>query len=126
MPTPARSASRRPPQKSAPLVRPAKRQQDATTVHWRQRVVGAVRLLFNETGYHGTSVEDLSRATGLSKGSLYGAFGDKHGLFLRALDEYIIEGVKTTIPLYREVFRHYHFVKGNLDTGFLQEYFQLS
>ena len=53
-----------------------------------QRVVGAVRLLFNETGYHGTSVEDLSRATGLSKGSLYGAFGDKEALFQRVFDEY--------------------------------------
>ena len=43
---------------------------------------------FNETGYHGTSVDDLSRATGLSKGSLYGAFGDKEALFQRVLDEY--------------------------------------
>jgi len=53
-----------------------------------QRVVGAVRLLFNETGYHGTSVDDLSRVTGLSKGSLYGAFGDKEALFQRVFDEY--------------------------------------
>ncbi|MFN0057987.1 MAG: acetyl-CoA carboxylase biotin carboxylase subunit [Planctomycetota bacterium] len=44
----------------------------------------------------------------------------------RALDEFVIEGVKTTIPLLRDVFRHYHFVKGNIDTGFLQEYFLLS
>src|SRR5262249_52276557 len=27
--------------------------------------------------------------TGLGKGSLYGAFGDKHALFMRALDDYI-------------------------------------
>src|SRR4029078_3370701 len=53
-----------------------------------QRVVGAVRLLFNEPGYHGTSVDDLSRVTGLSKGSLYGAFGDKETLFRRVFDEY--------------------------------------
>lgn len=43
---------------------------------------------FNETGYHGTSVEDLSRAAGLSKGSLYGAFGDKEALFRRVFEEY--------------------------------------
>lgn len=53
-----------------------------------QEVVGAARLLFNETGYHGTSVDDLSRVTGLSKGSLYGAFGDKEALFQRVFDEY--------------------------------------
>lgn len=51
-------------------------------------VVRAARLRFNETGYHGTSVDDLSRATGLSKGSLYGAFGDKGALFQRVFEEY--------------------------------------
>ncbi len=40
-------------------------------------------------GYHGTSLPDLLQATKLSRGSLYAAFGDKHGLFLRALDRYI-------------------------------------
>ncbi len=33
-------------------------------------------------------MDDLSAATGLGKGSIYAAFGDKHGLFLRALDVY--------------------------------------
>ena len=53
-----------------------------------QDVIVAARRQFNETGYHGTSVEDLSRATGLSKGSLYGAFGDKEALFQRIFDDY--------------------------------------
>ena len=39
-------------------------------------------------GYDATSVQDLVDATGLNRGSLYGAFGDKHGLFLRTLDHY--------------------------------------
>lgn len=51
-------------------------------------MIVAARQQFNETGFHGTSVEDLSRATGLSKGSLYGAFGDKDGLFQRAFEDY--------------------------------------
>lgn len=51
-------------------------------------VMVAARRQFNETGYHGTSVDDLSRATGLSKGSLYSAFDDKEALFQRVLDEY--------------------------------------
>ena len=41
---------------------------------------------------------------------------------LRALDEFVIEGIYTTIPFYREVLKHFHFVKGNLDTGFIEEY----
>jgi TetR/AcrR family transcriptional repressor of nem operon len=36
-----------------------------------------------------SSLPDLLQATRLSRGSLYAAFGDKHGLFLRALDRYI-------------------------------------
>jgi TetR/AcrR family transcriptional repressor of nem operon len=36
----------------------------------------------------GTSLDDLVAVTGLGRGSLYGAFGDKHTIFLRALDEY--------------------------------------
>lgn len=51
-------------------------------------VLVAARHRFNETGYHGTSVDDLSRVTGLSKGSLYGAFGDKEALFQRVFDDY--------------------------------------
>jgi TetR/AcrR family transcriptional repressor of nem operon len=49
------------------------------------RAMGA----FWSGGYHGTSLPDLLKATALSRGSLYAAFGDKHGLFLRALDRYI-------------------------------------
>ncbi|HIA27361.1 MAG TPA: acetyl-CoA carboxylase biotin carboxylase subunit [Planctomycetes bacterium] len=41
----------------------------------------------------------------------------------RALDEFLLEGVETTIPLYKEIFRHFHYTKGNFDTGFIEEYF---
>ena len=52
-------------------------------------VVAAARDEFWSRGYAATSVDDLTAATGLGKGSLYGAFGDKHALYLRALDDYI-------------------------------------
>ena len=52
-------------------------------------VVAAARDEFWKRGYAATSVDDLTAATGLGKGSLYGAFGDKHSLYLRALDDYI-------------------------------------
>jgi len=41
----------------------------------------------------------------------------------RALDEYQVEGIKTTIPLHREIVRNAFFRKGDYDTGFLDEYF---
>ncbi|HEY4096499.1 MAG TPA: TetR/AcrR family transcriptional regulator [Baekduia sp.] len=63
------------------------------------QVVEAARRQFWETGYHGTSVGDLARATGLGKGSLYGAFGDKHQLFLRVLDEYCAGAERGVVAL---------------------------
>jgi len=49
--------------------------------------------VFWSRGYHATALPDLLRATKLSRGSLYAAFGDKHSLFLRALDHYIADAV---------------------------------
>jgi TetR/AcrR family transcriptional repressor of nem operon len=51
-------------------------------------VVAAARDQFWSAGYAGTSLDDLTEATGLGRGSLYGAFGDKHTLYLRALEDY--------------------------------------
>jgi len=53
-----------------------------------EAVLRAVRDQFWATGYAGTSLDDILAATGLGKGSLYGAFGDKHELFLRVFDDY--------------------------------------
>ena len=39
-------------------------------------------------GYEATSMADLCNCTGLHKGSLYQAFGDKHQLFMSALQHY--------------------------------------
>jgi AcrR family transcriptional regulator len=63
-------------------------------------VIAAARDEFWSRGYAATSVDDLTSVTGLGKGSLYGAFGDKHGLFLRALDDYIgaaLDSVRTQL-----------------------------
>ena len=43
---------------------------------------------FWQKGYEATSLADLCTCTGLHKGSLYQAFGDKHQLFMRALTHY--------------------------------------
>jgi TetR/AcrR family transcriptional regulator, transcriptional repressor for nem operon len=53
-----------------------------------ERVLASVQAAFWDNGYAGTSLDDLLAASGLGKGSLYGAFGDKKSLFLRVLREY--------------------------------------
>ncbi len=42
---------------------------------------------------------------------------------LRALDEFVIDGVHTTIPLHKRVLTHTDFTSGNHDTGFVERYF---
>ncbi|WP_353650824.1 TetR/AcrR family transcriptional regulator [Nakamurella sp. A5-74] len=64
-----------------------------------QDVLVSVYRRFNETGFHGTSVDDLSTATGLSKGSLYGAFGDKEALFERVFDAYCTTAERSVADL---------------------------
>lgn len=44
-----------------------------------------IKEQFVEHGYHATTLSHLTTATGLHKGSLYAAFGDKHELFLAVL-----------------------------------------
>ena len=40
----------------------------------------------------------------------------------RALDEYVIEGIKTTIPFHQALFENEAFRKGNYNTKFMEEY----
>lgn len=40
----------------------------------------------------------------------------------RALDEFIIDGVKTTIPFHQKLMEHEVFVKGDFNTNFLKDY----
>ncbi|UQS24908.1 TetR/AcrR family transcriptional regulator [Amycolatopsis thermalba] len=53
-----------------------------------QEVVARAAGLFRRLGYHATSVRDLNGELELTSSSLYRTFGDKHALFLRALDHY--------------------------------------
>ena len=57
----------------------------------KDEVLRRVRGAFWKHGYAGTSMDQLSAATGLHKPSLYGAFGDKKALYLAALDDYLAE-----------------------------------
>lgn len=53
-----------------------------------EQVVGAALELFWARGYQATSFDDITRATGVNKPSLYAEFGDKAGLFARVLERY--------------------------------------
>jgi len=40
---------------------------------------------------------------------------------LRALDEFRIEGIKTTIPFYKKIIKNKNFISGNIHTHFIEE-----
>ncbi|MEV4262888.1 TetR/AcrR family transcriptional regulator [Kribbella sp. NPDC049584] len=54
----------------------------------RDHVLHAAERQFRTTGYNGTSVDDISAATGLGRGSLYATFDGKHGVLHEALSVY--------------------------------------
>ncbi len=38
----------------------------------------------------------------------------------RALAEFVVEGIKTTIPILKEIFNHSAFIEGRVDTTFIE------
>jgi acetyl-CoA carboxylase biotin carboxylase subunit len=46
------------------------------------------------------------------------------GCMRRALAEFVVDGIKTTIPLHREIFNHSSFIEGQVDTTFIERNWQ--
>ena len=59
----------------------------------RQYIIDKTAPLFNTKGYNGTSLNDLTEATGLTKGSLYGNFENKEEIAV-AVFYYSMERVR--------------------------------
>jgi TetR/AcrR family transcriptional repressor of nem operon len=54
----------------------------------RDEVLHKAMEVFWMRGYEGTSIQDLVKRMGINRQSIYDTFGDKHTLFLQALDRY--------------------------------------
>jgi AcrR family transcriptional regulator len=79
--------------------RPRGRPQSFEMAH----VLDAAVLEFWSNGYEGTSLDNLTKAMGINRPSLYAKFGNKHGLFLAAIDRYIETiSAPQSIPLAQE------------------------
>lgn len=52
------------------------------------QVLDAMMRVFWEKGYEATTIDDLVKASGLKRGSLYHAFGDKSAMFCKTLTLY--------------------------------------
>jgi TetR/AcrR family transcriptional repressor of nem operon len=80
------------------------------------KVLQSATKLFWLKGYNGTSMDELTKVTGLSRSSIYNSFGDKHSLFIKCLDYYrkgqwenlqqAISKLKSPLKKIEMLFRH--------------------
>jgi AcrR family transcriptional regulator len=59
----------------------------------RDELLAAARTLFSERGYHETTVEDITRAAGVAKGTYYLYFQEKREIFLAIIGE-LLDAIK--------------------------------
>jgi len=62
--------------------------------------LGKAMNTFRDGGFAATSLDDLSEAMGINRPSLYGTFGDKRDLFLKAYERYRAEMAATFAPAF--------------------------
>src|SRR5688572_17363918 len=60
-----------------------------------QEVIAIALDVFWRKGLHDATMQDLATATGVQRGSLYNAYGDKEAIFLRAFDQYAGQFLET-------------------------------
>src|SRR5258708_253410 len=64
--------------------------------------LGKALDLFRKDGFAGTSLDDLSAATGMNRPSLYGAFGDKRELYIKSYARYRADARAAMLDIFRE------------------------
>jgi TetR/AcrR family transcriptional repressor of nem operon len=67
-----------------------------------EEAVGKAVKVFWSQGYERTSLDDLMQAMGIARQSLYDTFGDKRGLYMRALRRYRDDTLGATRALFAE------------------------
>ena len=60
-----------------------------------EEVIAIALDVFWRKGLHDATMQDLAAATGVQRGSLYNAYGDKEEIFLRAFDQYAAQFLDT-------------------------------
>ena len=87
----------------------------------KQFIVAQTAPIFNKKGYAGTSLQDITTATGLTKGSIYGNFDGKDEVALAVFDHNIkqvmsilrsemsrYDTIREKLMVYVEVYTNFH------------------
>ena len=67
-------------------------------------ILARAMFFFWQNGYAGTSLHELTQATGLSGAALYHRFSDKDALFVEALNQYADEGLMERLSIANAAF----------------------
>jgi len=62
--------------------------KNGQTGNTQERILKQAMRLFFEQGYHGTTIDDITKAAGLTKGALYWHFRSKEDLLKKIIGEY--------------------------------------
>ena len=75
-------------------------------------IIETVAPIFNKNGYAGTSLSDITKATGLTKGAIYGNFKNKEELAVAAFNT-------TVKKMLRRITEHQSITNSPLEKLFL-------
>lgn len=73
--------------------------------HTRQQIIQKAAALFNQRGFAGTSMGDIIKATGLSKGGVYGNFSSKEDIAVAAF-QHAVDQVHQQVRARTRVIEH--------------------
>jgi TetR/AcrR family transcriptional regulator, transcriptional repressor for nem operon len=88
-----------------------------------QEVVALALDVFWRRGLHDATMQDLAAATGVQRGSLYNAYGDKEAIFLLAFDQYTVQFRETAAKALAEgdaaarLHRFFNVIIANMTSG---------
>lgn len=76
----------------------SKRKPGRPTSIDKQTAIRAIVELFRSKGFAAVSLDDLSDTTGLSRPSLYRAFGNKLSMYIEAMDAFGVQVAEIAVP----------------------------
>ena len=94
--------SRKLPQQSRSAAPAAPKRRGRPRAYQPEVALGKALELFRKGGFAATSLDDLSAATGMNRPSLYGAFGDKRELYIKAYQRYRADAAAAMIDIFKD------------------------
>jgi TetR/AcrR family transcriptional regulator, copper-responsive repressor len=106
--------SKTPPPRSKSGAPVAPKRRGRPRAYQPEVALGKALDLFRKGGFAATSLDDLSAATGMNRPSLYGAFGDKRELYIKAYQRYRADAAAAM----NDIFRHQQPIRQRLQRIF--------